>query len=427
MENENLIDLILNHSNLEQAINKVVENKGAPGVDGMTYDKVRHHFAIHGEEIKEAIRNRTYKPSPVKRVEIPKPDGGVRNLGIPTVTDRVIQQAINKVLTPIFEQQFHDNSFGFRPNRDCHKAIKRSLEYLNEGYTVIVDIDLEKYFDKVNHDKLMQILSLTIQDGTLMSLIRKYLVSGVMVEGVVIDTEEGTPQGGPLSPLLSNIMLNELDKELTKRELRFVRYADDCNIYVKSFRAGQRVMESITEFIEKKLKLKVNQSKSKVDYYNKGIKFLGFGFYYCARRKQCRCIVHPKSIKRIKEKIKELTKRNWSIDLEYRLLKIKQVVVGWINYYKLADMKTLMEELDGRIRVRLRMCIWKAWKTIQKRYKSLMKLGLNKYKAWEFANSRKSYARVAHSHILTTTLKNNVFEKMGLTSMKEHYLSVRAY
>jgi RNA-directed DNA polymerase len=424
MENENLLNLILSHSNLEQAITKVVENKGAPGIDGMTYDKVRYHFFEHGEGIKESIKNRTYKPLPVKRVEIPKPDGGIRNLGIPTVTDRVIQQAINQVLIPIFEQKFSDSSYGFRPNRDCHKAIKKSLEYLNEGYTVIVDIDLEKFFDKVNHDKLMQILHTTIKDNDLMSLIRKYLVSGVMVDGVVIDTEEGTPQGGPLSPLLSNIMLNELDKELTKRGLRFVRYADDCNIYVKSIRAGQRVMESITEYIEKILKLKVNQSKSKVDYYNNGIKFLGFGFYYCARRKQCRCIVHPKSIKRIKLKIKELTKRSMSIDLERRMLKIKQTVIGWINYYKIADMKTLMIELDGRIRVRLRMCIWKAWKTIQKRRKSLMKLGLSKSKAWEYANSRKSYARVAHSYILSTTLKNKVLEEMGLISMTQYYISV---
>jgi RNA-directed DNA polymerase len=278
---EKLLDLILSDVNLIKAAQKVSDNDGAPGIDGMSPLDGRRYLTKHRDELVETIKRREYKPKPVKRVEIPKPDGGVRLLGIPTVIDRTIQQAIHQVLSPIFEKQFHENSFGFRPNRDCHKAIKKSLEYLNEGYNVIVDIDLEKFFDKVNHDKLMQILSLTIKDNDLMSLIRKYLVSGVMIEGVVMDTDEGTPQGGPMSPLLSNIMLNELDKELTKRGLRFVRYADDCNIYVKSIRAGERVMASITEFIEKKLKLKVNKSKSKVDYCYNGIKFLGFGFYYC--------------------------------------------------------------------------------------------------------------------------------------------------
>lgn len=418
---EQLLDLILSNTNLNDAIARVIKNDGAPGIDGMSVKEGRLYFMKHGEEIKQAIRNRTYKPMPVKRVEIPKPDGGVRLLGIPTVIDRMIQQAINQVLSPIFEKQFNDSSFGFRPNRSCHKAIQRSLEYLNEGYTVIVDTDLEKFFDKVNHDKLMQILSLTIKDTDLMSLIRKYLVSGVMVEGVVMDTEEGTPQGGNLSPLLSNIMLNELDKELTKRGLRFVRYADDCNIYVKSIRAGQRVMESITTFIESKLKLKVNQSKSKVDYYNKGIKFLGFGFYYNPRHGQIRCNVHPKSIKRIKAKIKKLTSRSWSVSLEYRLLKIKQLITGWVNYYKLADMKTLLLKLDQQIRIRIRMCIWKAWKKIRKRFNSLMKLGLNKQKAWEYANSRKSYMRIASSHILCTTITNQRLKRKGLVSMVEYY------
>ncbi|QVK17602.1 group II intron reverse transcriptase/maturase [Mycoplasmatota bacterium] len=251
---ENLLELILSNCNLNEAIARVVKNKGAAGIDGMNVEQGGLHFMKHGDEIKRAIRNRKYKPNPVRRVEIPKPDGGVRLLGIPTVIDRIIQQAINQVLSPIFEKQFSDSSFGFRPNRGCHMAIERSLMYLNDGYKVIVDTDLEKFFDKVNHDKLMQILSLTIKDSDLMSLIRKYLVSGIMINGVVIDSEEGTPQGGPLSPLLSNIMLNELDKELTKRGLRFVRYADDCNIYVKSIRAGQRVMESITNFIQLPIK-----------------------------------------------------------------------------------------------------------------------------------------------------------------------------
>lgn len=238
-----LLDLILEFSNLSQAITRVVENNGSSGIDEMSVEEGRQYFYEHEEEIKKAIRGRTYKPQPVKRVEIPKPDGGIRNLGVPCVIDRILQQAIHQVLSPIFEQQFSEYSYGFRPNRDCHMAINKVMEYLNEGYVYIVDIDLEKFFDTVNHDKLISLLLKTIKDGEVISLIRKYLVSGIMVNGVVIESEQGTPQGGNLSPLLSNIVLNELDKELESRGLRFVRYADDCMIFVKSLRAGQRVME----------------------------------------------------------------------------------------------------------------------------------------------------------------------------------------
>jgi RNA-directed DNA polymerase len=415
-----LLEQVLSDVNLIEATQKVVENDGAPGIDGMTVIEGQAYLYKHREEIKDSIRTRTYRPSPVKRVEIPKPDGGKRNLGIPTVVDRVIQQAINQVLTPIYEQQFNEFSYGFRPNRNCHMAINKSLEYLNEGYKIVVDMDLEKFFDKVNHDKLMRILSLTIDDGDLLSIIRKYLVSGVMVEGVLMDTEEGTPQGGPLSPLLANIILNELDKELTKRGLRFVRYADDCMIFVKSMRAGERVLESITEFIENKLKLKVNRIKSKVDSCTNGIKFLGFGFYYSPRHRQIRCKVHAKSVKRIKGKLKKLTLRSWGVSLDYRLLKLKQTITGWVNYYKLADMKTLLKELDEMIRVRLRMCIWKSWKKIGTKYKALRKLGLNKQKAWEYANTRKSYVRVASSFILSTTITNVRLRRKGLISMLDY-------
>ena len=307
-----LLDLILEFGNLSQAITRVVENKGSSGIDRMSVEEGRQYFCEHKEEIKKAIRERTYKPQPVKRVEIPKPDGGIRNLGVPCVIDRIIQQAIHQVLSPIYEQQFSEYSYGFRPNRDCHMAINKVIEYLNEGYIYVVDIDLEKFFDTVNHDKLISLLLKTIKDGEVISLIRKYLVSGIMVNSVVIESEQGTPQGGNLSPLLSNIVLNELDKELESRVLRFVRYADDCMIFVKSLRAGQRVMESITSFIEKKLRLKVNKSKSKVALY-KEVKYLEFGFYYSPQHKQIRVRVHEKSIKRIKAKIKELTKRNWSV------------------------------------------------------------------------------------------------------------------
>ena len=420
-----LLDLILETSNLSQAITRVVENKGSSGIDGMSVIEGRKYFYEHKEEIKTAIKTRTYKPKPVKRVEIPKPDGGVRNLGVPCVVDRILQQAIHQVLSPIYEEKFSKYSYGFRPNRDCHMAINKVMEYLNEGYIYVVDIDLEKFFDTVNHDKLISLLLKTIKDGEVISLIRKYLVSGVMINGVKVETLEGTPQGGNLSPLLSNIVLNELDKELESRGLRFVRYADDCMIFVKSIRAGQRVMESITNFIEKKLRLKVNKSKSKVALYNE-VKYLGFGFYYSPQHKQIRMRVHEKSIQRIKTKIKELTKRSWSVKLDVRLLKLKQVIIGWINYYKLANMKLLLKELDVIIRTRIRMCIWKSWKTISKRYKSLKKLrDLLRVKKtnrdlWAIANTRKGYMHTA-SHALTSLIQNKTLIQRGLVSMYEYY------
>lgn len=423
-----LLDLVLSEHNLSGAITRVVKNGGSAGVDGMRVKEARSYFNKHKDEIINAIKTRTYKPQPVKRVEIPKADGGVRNLGVPCVIDRIIQQAINQVLTPIYEEQFCEFSYGFRPNRDCHKAINKSLEYLNDGYVVIVDIDLEKFFDKVNHDKLMQVLNNTITDSDLLSIIRKYLVSGIMLEGVVMDSKEGTPQGGNLSPLLSNIILNELDKELIKRGLRFVRYADDCNIYVKSIRAGQRVMQSITEFIETKLKLKVNKSKSKVDYCYNDIKFLGFGFYYSPRYQQIRVRVHPKSIQRIKDKLRKLTLRSWSISMKFRLNKLRQVIVGWINYYVISDMKHILINLDILIRKRLRMCIWKAWKTPTKRYKANKKL-VKQFKLNQksdrqirgIANSGSRYCHLA-SKVLNSVIPNMALEIKGLISMTSYYI-----
>ena len=420
-----LLDLILETSNLSQAITRVVENKGSSGIDGMNVIEGRKYFYEHKEEIKTAIKTRTYKPKPVKRVEIPKPDGGIRNLGVPCVVDRILQQAIHQVLSPIYEEKFSEYSYGFRPNRDCHMAINKVIEYLNEGYIYVVDIDLEKFFDTVNHDKLISLLLNTIKDGEVISLIRKYLVSGIMVNGVVIESEQGTPQGGNLSPLLSNIVLNELDKELESRGLRFVRYADDCMIFVKSLRAGQRVMESITNFIEKKLRLKVNKSKSKVALYNE-VKYLGFGFYHSPQHKQIRMRVHEKSIQRIKTKIKELTKRSWSVKLDVRLLKLKQVIIGWVNYYKLADMKVLVQKLDRLIRTRIRMCIWKSWKTISKRYRALkqlrdlLKVNKSNKDLWAIANTRKGYIHTA-SHALTSLIQNKTLIQRGLVSMYEYY------
>ena len=421
-----LLELILNDNNLNKAITRVVHNGGSGGVDRMSVYEGSKYFKEHKENIKIALRTRTYKPSPIRRVEIPKPDGGKRKLGIPIVVDRIIQQAIAQVLTPIYELQFSDSSYGFRPNRDCHKAIKKSLEYINDGYKYVVDMDLEKFFDKVNHDKLMQVLNNTIKDGDVLSIIRKFLVSGVMVDGVLMDTLEGTPQGGPLSPLLSNVILNELDKELEKRELRFVRYADDCNIYVKSIRSAQRVYESIKSFIENKLYLKVNESKSKVDIVTNDIKFLGFGFYYSPQLDEIRVRVHHKSLKRVKDKIRTLTSRSYSIDMERRIEKVNYLIVGWTNYFKIADIKKISKNLDGMIRRRLRVCIWKAWKTPKRRLKAMNKL--KKLFALRVSNeiirklayTSNRYAMLGE-HSLNSVIPNKSLEIKGLKSILTVY------
>lgn len=307
MKQSTLIENILSKDNLNNAYLQVVRNKGAAGVDGMEYKALLSHLRKNGEQIKESIRNQTYKPMPVKRVEIPKEDGSKRKLGIPTVTDRTIQQAVAQVLTPIYEEKFHDNSYGFRPQKSAQQAVLKAVEYMNEGYNWIVDIDLEKFFDTVNHDKLISILNKEIKDGKILSLIRKFLVSGVMVGTQVEETEMGTPQGGNLSPLLANIILNELDWELERRGLRFVRYADDCIILVKSRKAAKRVMESVTRYIETKLLLKVNRQKSKIGR-PKEIKYLGFTFY---KYKEYKPKAHKKSVDKIVRKLKMLTTRKW--------------------------------------------------------------------------------------------------------------------
>ena len=415
-----LLEKVLNDNNLYEAYKQVYKNKGASGVDGITVDELGKYMYLHKEEIKEQIRNRKYKPSPVRRVYIPKENGDKRGLGIPTVVDRVIQQAIVQVLSPIYEKQFSETSYGFRPSRSCEMAIIKLLEYFNDGYTWIVDIDLEKFFDTVCHDKLISIIMKTIHDGELVSLIRKYLVSGVMENGVVIPTKVGTPQGGNLSPLLSNIMLNELDKELEKRGLKFTRYADDCIIVVKSEKAANRVMESITKYIEKKLGLKVNAEKSKVARPNQ-IKYLGFGFYNTKTG-----IVKPKpqlkSIQKFKRKLKQITKRKWSISLEERITKLNQVIRGWVNYYKIGDMKTYMTAISEHLRRRLRCIIWKQWKVASKRIPSLVKLGANIDQARALAYTRKSYWNT--SMFLNIYITNKSIEKKGLVSPLDHYLKV---
>ena len=415
-----LLERILNPKNLNAAYKKVKDNKGSHGVDGMTVEQLLPYLTEHGEELRKSILEGTYKPQPVRRVEIPKPDGGVRLLGVPTVIDRVVQQATAQVLTPIYEEIFSDSSYGFRPGRSAHQAIEQALKYINDGYTWAVDIDLEKYFDTVNRDKLMRLVSRDVKDGRVISLIRKFLVSGVMVNGVVIETEEGFVQGGNISPLLSNIMLHELDCELEARGLRHVRYADDCNIYVKSEKAAERIMKSITRFIEADLKLKVNQKKSKVDRPWK-LKFLGFSFYYSSKKQKYSIRVHEKSILRFKAKLKALTGRSNGMAMGDRLTKLYQAIQGWVNYFALADMKTLASNLDQWLRRRIRMVVWKTWKRVRTRFASLQKLGLDRQKAWEYANTRKGYWRISDSPILHRTLTNKVLEKRGLVSISALY------
>ena len=417
-----LLEKVLDDNNLFEAYKQVYKNKGASGVDGVIVDELGKYMYLHKEEIKEQIRKRKYKPSPVRRVYIPKENGDKRGLGIPTVVDRLIQQAIVQVLSPIYERSFSETSYGFRPKRSCEMAIVKLLEYFNDGYTWIVDIDLQKFFDTVCHDKLISIIMKTIHDGELVSLIRKYLVSGVMENGVVNPTKVGTPQGGNLSPLLSNIMLNELDKELEERGLRFTRYADDCIIVVKSEKAANRVMESITKFIEKKLGLKVNVEKSKVARPNQ-IKYLGYGFYY-TKTGIIKPKPHLKSIQKFKRKLKQLTKRSYSITLDERIVKLNQVIRGWINYFRVADMKEQLKNITSHLNRRIRCIIWKQWKTCNHRYKCLLKLGISKEKAKRTAYSRASYWHNSMSIVLHVAISNKRLKQKGLVLPLDHYLKV---
>lgn len=425
MYERKILDRILDKDNLNQAFKQVKQNKGAAGVDGMTVDELRLELVRNKEEIISQIRRRKYQPSPVLRVEIPKPNGGVRLLGIPTVKDRVIQQAISQVLTPIFDKKFSQFSYGFRPNRQAEMAITQALKCFNEGYDWIVDIDLERFFDTVHHDRLMNLVSRTISDGDVISLIRKFLVSGIQVDGKVQATSIGTPQGGNLSPLLSNIMLNELDKELEKRELRFVRYADDCIIMVKSEMSARRVMRSVTKFIEEKLGLIVNSTKSKiVKPYDPEFKFLGFGFYKDFKTKDYRAKPHKISVENFKYKLKNLTRRNWSIDTKTQVKRLNQVIRGWINYYKIGSMKKVLLRIDSHLRLRLRMCIWYKWKTAKNRRKNLIQLGMNRNEAYKNSHTSKGIVRIAYSWVLTTTITNKRLTQFGLVSCVTHYNKV---
>ncbi|WP_342471261.1 group II intron reverse transcriptase/maturase [Ureibacillus sp. FSL K6-3587] len=416
-----LLNQILSRENMLQALKRVEQNKGSHGVDMMPVQNLRQHIVENWLSIKEAILKGTYEPMPVRRVEIPKPDGGVRLLGIPTVTDRLIQQAIAQVLSKVYDPTFSENSYGFRPNRSAHDAVRKAKEYIRDGHRWVVDMDLEKFFDKVNHDRLMGTLAKRIQDKPLLKLIRKYLQSGVMINGVVSSTLEGTPQGGPLSPLLSNIVLDELDKELERRGHKFVRYADDCNIYVKSKRAGLRTMASIQRFIEGKLRLKVNEKKSAVDRPWKR-KFLGFSFTY---HKEPKVRIAKESLKRMKNKVREITSRKMPYPMEYRIQKLNQYLVGWCGYFALADTKSIFLELDKWIRRRLRMCLWKNWKKPKTKMRNLIQLGVPQWQAYEWGNTRKSYWRISNSPILHRTLGNSYWRNQGLKSLEARYENLR--
>ena len=417
-----MMEQLLLRDNLLLALKQVERNKGSHGVDGMSVKSLRRHIMEHWQDIRRSIEMGTYQPSPVRRVEIPKPNGGVRQLGIPTVTDRFIQQAITQVLTPLFDPSFSEHSYGFRPSRRGHDAVRKARHYIQQGHRWVVDMDLEKFFDKVNHDRLMMKVAEKVEDKTLLLLIRRFLQSGVMINGVVRDSEEGTPQGGPLSPLLSNIVLDELDKELEKRGHKFVRYADDCNIYVYTRKAGERVKASVTTFIEETLKLKVNQEKSAVGRPWKR-KFLGFSFTPHLKPK---VRIAPQSLLRVKQKIRWITSRKRPISLEDRIEELNQYLMGWIGYFALADTPSVVKHLDKWVRRRLRMCLWKQWKLPRTKVKRLIALGAPKGKAYEWGNSRKGYWRISKSPVLHRTLDNRFFESNQLKSLAKRYDSLRS-
>jgi group II intron reverse transcriptase/maturase len=421
VQTDKLLEKIFTKENLYEASKKVVANKGTGGVDGMQVNELMPYLALHTDEIIQQLREGKYKPNPVRRVEIPKEEKGqVRKLGIPTVVDRVIQQAITQILSPLFESKFHENSYGFRPKRSAHDALKQCQQNVDSGYIYVVDMDLEKFFDTVNQSKLIEVLSRTIKDGRVISLIHKYLNAGVVEKGMFARTDIGVPQGGPLSPLLSNIMLNELDWELDRRGHRFVRYADDCMIFCKSRRSAERTLANIIPFIERKLFLTVNREKTEVAHISK-VKFLGYGFY--RYKGECRLRVHPKSVAKMKDKIRGLTSRSNGWGNEFRAMKLTQFIRGWVNYFSLADLKSLLMKTDKWLRRKIRAIYWKQWKKVRTRYRMIEKYGIPKWGVHEMANCRKGIWRAAF--MLNSVLTKKEIHNLGFISMADYYLKIR--
>ncbi len=408
-----LLEKILDSGNLQRAYERVCANKGSAGVDGIGTDGLLDQITEIGlENLKEQIRKGKYRPKPVLRVEIPKEGGKTRNLGIPRVLDRMVQQAIAQVLSEIYEPKFCEYSYGFRPKRGAHDALRQSLVNADEGYVWVVDMDLERFFDTVNHSKLIQVLSEEVKDGRVVSLVHKFLRAGVVVNGTYQKTEIGCPQGGNLSPILANILLNECDQELNLRGHRFVRYADDLVIFCRSRKAAERTLNSTVRYLEKVLKLKVNREKTNVSKLG-GINFLGYGFFYNWRIEKWDLRLHEKSQAKLKAKLKELTQRSNGWSLAYRQKKLNQLIRGWVGYFKLAKCKKVIERIDQWLRRRIRMLYWKMWKRIRTRYRSLRRLGVEHQKAYEWANSRLGYWRVAGSWILSTSLCDRKLYEMG--------------
>ncbi|MDE3077090.1 MAG: group II intron reverse transcriptase/maturase [Chloroflexota bacterium] len=411
------MEAVVAAGNLRRALKRVQANKGSPGVDGMSVDDLAGYLRGAWPGLKQQLLDGTYQPQPVKRVSIPKPDGGMRELGIPTVVDRFIQQAVLQVLSPLYDPRFSASSYGFRPGKSAHQALEQARKHVEDGNRWVVDIDLERFFDRVNHDLLMGRLAKRLGDQRLLKLIRRYLEAGVMSQGVVMERYEGTPQGGPLSPLLANILLDELDKELEKRGHRFVRYADDCNIYVKSQQAGERVMASVTRFLEKKLRLRVNPAKSAVDRPAKRI-FLGF------RLMRGRLSIAPDSLKRAKDTIRRITKRNRGVSLGRVLEELALFTDGWVGYFWPARTPSTFQELDEWTRRRLRCYQWKQWKRPHRRARQLMAAGVGRWLAWGTAKDGPGLWRAAGSPALTRALPNAKLHDLGFHSLHERYVAL---
>ncbi|MDP2659890.1 MAG: group II intron reverse transcriptase/maturase [Dehalococcoidia bacterium] len=416
-----LLERALEQGNLLRALKRVEGNRGAAGVDGMGVDELRPYLKAHWLELRERLLAGAYRPNPVRRVEIPKPDGGVRKLGIPTVLDRFLQQALLQVLTPVFDPGMSASSYGFRPGRSAHQAVQAARQYIREGSTWVVDLDLKQFFDHVNHDRLMARVAWKVRDRRVLQLIRRYLQSGVMEQGVVLEVVEGTPQGGPLSPLLANIYLDEMDKELEQRGHTFCRYADDCNIYVRSRRAGERVMAGVQKVLEGRLKLQVNEAKSAVDRPWKR-QFLGFSVLLGAEAK---IRLAPQSIRKVKDRVREITRRGRSQNPGERIRVLNQFLEGWVGYFSLAETPSVIDDLDKWLRHRLRACVWRQWRRVRTRYRELRALGLPERVVGFMANTRKGPWRIAQSPPLQQGLNGAYWQAQGLLDLNQRYRLLR--